>query len=129
MDPARDRAALMKDYLAAFDPTFIGATGDRSALASVMQKYGVTAAKQGTGLDYAMSHTSSIFLIDPGGKLRGLMPFGHDAADLSTKSAICQRIAYIALDSRTFRCPHPVRSCCRSLLAGPAGSAGADHGA
>jgi protein SCO1/2 len=28
-----------------------------------------------------MSHTSSIFLIDPAGKLRAVMPFGHDAAD------------------------------------------------
>jgi protein SCO1/2 len=46
-----------------------------------MQKYGVTAVKQGSGPDYAMAHTSSIFLIDPGGKLRGLMPYGHDAAD------------------------------------------------
>jgi protein SCO1/2 len=81
VDPARDTAALMKDYLAAFDPTFIGATGDKSALASVMQKYGVTATKQGSGPDYAMAHTSSIFLIDPAGKLRGLMPYGHDAAD------------------------------------------------
>ena len=28
-----------------------------------------------------MAHTSSIFLIDRAGKLRALMPFGHDAAD------------------------------------------------
>ena len=28
VDPARDTAARMREYLAAFDPTFIGATGD-----------------------------------------------------------------------------------------------------
>ena len=28
-----------------------------------------------------MAHTSSIFLIDRAGKLRAMMPFGHDAAD------------------------------------------------
>lgn len=81
VDPARDDAASMRKYLAAFDPTFIGATGGPDALAKVREKYGVTAAKQGTGPDYAMAHTSSIFLIDRAGKLRAMMPFGHDAAD------------------------------------------------
>lgn len=81
VDPARDDAARMRIYLAAFDPTFIGATGTPDVLASARQKYGVTAVKQGTGPDYAVAHTSSIFLIDPAGKLRALMPFGHDAAD------------------------------------------------
>ena len=28
-----------------------------------------------------MAHTSSIFLIDRDGKLRAMMPFGHDASD------------------------------------------------
>lgn len=81
VDPARDDVARMRSYLAAFDPTFIGATGAPEVLAAVRQKYGVTAVKQGTGPDYAMAHTSSIFLIDPAGKLRALMPYGHDAAD------------------------------------------------
>jgi protein SCO1/2 len=81
VDPARDDAARVRQYLAAFDPSFIGATGAPDALAAVREKYGVTAVRQGTGPDYAMAHTSSIFLIDRAGKLRALMPFGHDAAD------------------------------------------------
>jgi protein SCO1/2 len=81
VDPARDDAAHMRDYLAAFDPSFIGATAAPAVLAAVRQRYGVTAVKQGTGPDYAMAHTSSIFLIDPTGKLRAVMPFGHDPAD------------------------------------------------
>lgn len=81
VDPARDDAAQMGHYLAAFDRSFIGATGSPDALAAVRAKYGVTAVKQGTGADYAMAHTSSIFLIDRGGKLRAVMPFGHDPAD------------------------------------------------
>jgi len=81
VDPERDNAAHMRDYLAAFDPGFIGATGDPDALAAVRQKYGVTAVRHGTGPDYAMAHTSSIFLIDRDGKLRAMMPFGHDASD------------------------------------------------
>jgi protein SCO1 len=83
VDPERDNAARMHEYLAAFDPSFIGATGTPNALAAVRQKYGITAIKQGTGKDYAMAHTSSIFLIDPAGKLRAVMPFGHEAADFA----------------------------------------------
>lgn len=83
VDPERDSAARMREYLAAFDPSFIGATGDVEALANVREDYGVTAVKEGTAADYAMAHTSSIFLIDRDGKLRAMMPFGHDAADFA----------------------------------------------
>ena len=83
VDPERDGAAHMREYLAAFDKSFIGATGAPDALAEVREGYGVTAVREGDGPDYAMAHTSSIFLIDRAGKLRGLMPFGHDAADFA----------------------------------------------
>ncbi len=81
VDPARDDANRMRHYLAAFDPSFVGATGTPDALAAVRKKYGIMAVKQGGGSNYAMAHTSSIFLIDRAGKLRALMPFGHDASD------------------------------------------------
>ncbi len=81
VDPARDDAVRMRHFLAAFDTSFVGATGTPDALAAVRRKYGITAVKQGGGRNYAMAHTSSIFLIDRAGKLRALMPFGHDAAD------------------------------------------------
>ena len=83
VDPDRDDAAQMSRYLAAFDPSFIGATGEPAALAEVREAYGVTAVKEGTGPDYAMAHTSSIFLIDRAGRLRAMMPFGRDAADFA----------------------------------------------
>lgn len=81
VDPARDDAPHLRRYLTAFDRSFIGATGAPDGLATVREKYGVTAVQQGTGSDYAIAHTSSIFLIDRAGKLRALMPFGHDAQD------------------------------------------------
>jgi protein SCO1/2 len=81
VDPERDDAARLKQYLAAFDPAFVGATGAPEALAAVRRRYGVTAVRHGTGPDYAMAHTSSVFLIDRSGRLRAMMPFGHDSAD------------------------------------------------
>jgi protein SCO1 len=81
VDPERDDAARMKDYLEAFDPSFIGATGKPDALAAMRQDYGVTAVKHGTGKDYVMDHSSSIYLIDRAGTLRAMMPYGHAADD------------------------------------------------
>src|SRR4051812_42247304 len=54
VDPERDDAALMKDFLASFDSSFVGATGAPDALAGVRQNYGVTAIKHGSGDDYVM---------------------------------------------------------------------------
>jgi protein SCO1 len=81
VDPERDNAARLKQYLAAFDPTFVGGTGTAAQMASVRSSYGVTAEKHGSGSDYAVAHSSFVYLITPDGKLRALMPFGHKADD------------------------------------------------
>ena len=88
VDPARDTPAQMRPYLAGFDASFVGATGDPGALAEVRAAYGVSAAREGDGPDYAMAHTSSIFLIDRAGRLRAMMPYGHDAADFAHDVAL-----------------------------------------
>ena len=88
VDPARDSAPQMGRYLAAFDPTFLGATGTEERLSAVREAYGVSAVREGDGPDYAIAHTSSIFLIDPAGRLRAMMPFGRDAADFAHDVAL-----------------------------------------
>jgi protein SCO1/2 len=81
VDPERDDAARMREYLAAFDPDFVGGTGTSEQLAVVRKAYGVSAERIGDGASYAFSHSSSIYLIDRSGKLRALMPYGHAAED------------------------------------------------
>lgn len=81
VDPDRDDAARMKAYLAAFDPSFVGATGRPEALAAVRKSYGVTANKVAMGDSYAVDHTSSVYVIDRDGKLRAMMPYGRSAKD------------------------------------------------
>jgi protein SCO1/2 len=81
VDPERDNAERLKQYLAAFDPTFVGGTGTAAQMAAVRTSYGVTAEKHGTGSDYAVAHSSFVYLITRDGKLRALMPFGHKADD------------------------------------------------
>jgi protein SCO1/2 len=81
VDPERDDAARMKAYLAAFDPSFVGGAGAPQVLAAMRKQYGITANKVPMADGYAVDHTSSIFLIDREGKLRAMMPFGHEAQD------------------------------------------------
>jgi protein SCO1 len=81
VDPQRDDAARMKEYLAAFDPTFVGATGTADRLAAVRKDYGVFAEKKGQGKDYQVAHSSFTYLIDRRGSLRALMPYGHGPDD------------------------------------------------
>ncbi len=81
VDPERDSPERLKQYLAGFDPTFVGGTGTAAQMAAVRSSYGVTAQKVGTGSDYGVAHSSFIYLITRDGKLRALMPFGHKADD------------------------------------------------
>jgi protein SCO1/2 len=81
VDPERDNAERLKQYLAAFDPTFVGGTGSAAQMAAVRLSYGVTAERHGAGSDYAVAHSSFVYLITRDGKLRALMPFGHKADD------------------------------------------------
>jgi protein SCO1 len=81
VDPERDSAERLKQYLAAFDPTFVGGTGTAAQMAEVRKSYGVTAEKVGTGKDYGIAHSSFVYLVTRDGKLRALMPFGHKADD------------------------------------------------
>ena len=81
VDPERDDTARLKQYLAAFDPSFVGGTGSAAQMAAVRASYGVSAEKVGSGKDYGVAHSSFIYLITRDGKLQALMPFGHKADD------------------------------------------------
>jgi protein SCO1/2 len=82
VDPERDELPVMSEYLSAFDKTFVGGTGTAAALSEIYKRYGVTAVKVPmAGGGYGMNHSSSVYLIDREGRLRALMPFGHEAKD------------------------------------------------
>jgi len=83
VDPARDDAERMREYLANFDPSFVGGTGSAEALAAVRERYGVVAQQVTAPDGAAFSHSSSIYLIGRDGTLRALMPYGHDAGDFA----------------------------------------------
>jgi protein SCO1/2 len=82
VDPERDTEALMKKYLATFDPTFIGGVGTRAQIDAAQKNWGISSTRN-TVADgsYSIGHSSSIYLIDRSGGLRAVMPYGHSADD------------------------------------------------
>ena len=87
VDPERDTPERLKSFLAAFDPTFIGATGTPQQLAEVRKAYGITLSEKIfvetlPKSDYLLDHSSSVYLVDRTGQLRGMMPFGASAGDM-----------------------------------------------
>lgn len=84
IDPARDSPKMLKQYLAAFGPRFVGLTGSPSAIAAVEREYRVYAAKRPLpGGGYAMDHSGEIYLIGPDGKLVAFYDTGVDAKALA----------------------------------------------
>lgn len=77
VDPERDNADRMKAYLRGFDPSFVGGTGTPAQLAAVRKNYGVMAERKPLGNNYTVGHSSSVYLIDRNGLLRGMMPYGR----------------------------------------------------
>ncbi len=72
IDPDRDTPAVLKKYMAAFGPRFVGLTGKPDEIADVEKEFRVYARKQPlAGGKYGMDHSSVIYLMGPDGKLVG----------------------------------------------------------
>ena len=70
IDPARDKPEVLKKYLAAFGPRFVGLTGTEEQIAAVEKEFRVYAKKQPMkGGTYGMDHSSVLYLMGPDGKL------------------------------------------------------------
>lgn len=71
VDPARDDVDRVRDYVQAFDPSFLGATGALADVERVAATYGVFFAEGAPlGDGYAVDHTATLMAIDTDGKLR-----------------------------------------------------------
>jgi len=85
VDPERDTPERLRQYLAAFDPAFIGLTGATADLEAVWKGYGVYREKRavgGTAAGYLMDHTARIYAVDARGNLRLTWLLDTDTADL-----------------------------------------------
>jgi protein SCO1/2 len=65
IDPQRDTGALLKAYLGAFDPQFVGLRGPTDALAPLLHSLSAIAVRQDLpGGDYTMDHSATLYLLD-----------------------------------------------------------------
>jgi len=80
VDPERDTAAHLADYVPLFHPRLIGLTGSAEQIGRTALAYKVYYAKfPPDSPDYVVDHSSFIYLVDETGKYIGFFPPGTSA--------------------------------------------------
>ncbi len=88
IDPERDTAEILSEYVNYFDQDFIGLTGTVEEIKNLSTQLSVTFAKSPgssgeiTEDDYLMDHSSSFMLINPDGKLQTFITAPHTTANI-----------------------------------------------
>lgn len=85
VDPARDDAAKLHEYVRYFNPQFRGVTGDFLALQQFATALSVPFAKvPGGGDNYLIEHSGNVAIIDPRGHYIGFFKAPHELSKLLT---------------------------------------------
>ncbi|VIO80167.1 SCO family protein [Bradyrhizobium ivorense] len=80
VDPERDTASHLADYVSLFHPRLIGLTGSADAIRKIADAYKVYYAKVPLqDADYTVDHTAYIYLMDRDGSYLGFFPPGTSA--------------------------------------------------
>jgi len=84
VDPDRDSAEVLSKYVTAFNPTFLGLTGDAAAIERTAKEFRVIYQKQPgqTPETYTVDHSSGTYVFDPKGRVRLFVSGQQDAATL-----------------------------------------------
>lgn len=81
VDPDNDTPQKISTYTHFFSPTIVGATADNDTLATFAKSLGMVFMKVLTkGGDYSIDHSASVSLIDPQGRMAGLIRPPLDSA-------------------------------------------------
>lgn len=88
VDPERDKPETLKEYAAYFNKNFIGVTGSVAELEAFSRQmsalYTIHAKEPGKPDNiYLVSHNSTIFLVDPQGRLHGRFPPPQDPQEIA----------------------------------------------
>jgi protein SCO1/2 len=78
VDPARDTPELLDQYVSWVSDRVTAVTGSEAEIAKIVDAWGVTAEKvPGTGGEYTMNHTASVFLVNAQGGFEGTIAYGE----------------------------------------------------
>jgi protein SCO1 len=81
VDPERDTPELLREYMAAFDPSFVALTGSDDQIKAAADAFRVYYKKVPTGSSYTMDHTALTYLFDRHGRLRVALRHEQGADD------------------------------------------------
>lgn len=77
IDPARDTPQVLKAYLQAMDPSFVGLTGSNEQIEAAAREFKVFYQKVPTSEgNYTMDHTAGAYVFDPDGHVRLFVRYG-----------------------------------------------------
>ena len=84
IDPARDTQGLLAKYVPAFNPAFLGLSGDEAATAKIAKDFRIFYQKVPSkdGKSYEVDHTSGTYVFDQSGTLRLFMKYGQGAQSI-----------------------------------------------
>jgi protein SCO1/2 len=85
VDPERDTPEVLEQYMAHFNPDFIGVTGDTNAIDRIATVYGVyyEAAEGSEATGYLVNHTATVMIVDKDGYLKLVLPFEGTAEEIA----------------------------------------------
>ena len=86
IDPERDTPAILKAYMASFDPSFVALRGSVEQAQAAAKEFKVFFAKVPgkTEGSYTMDHTAGSYVFDPSGKVRLFVRYGAGVEALTT---------------------------------------------
>lgn len=84
LDPERDTAGRLRQFVPWFDARFLGLYGDRAATDAAAKEFRIYSARQeGGGLGYVLDHSAGAYVFDPAGRLRLYVGDTASAADIA----------------------------------------------
>jgi len=94
VDPNRDTAGKLKQYVDYFDTTFLGVTGDNAQIGNLAGQLGAAYQVEFTpGMEnYPVYHTVSVFLVDPRARYHALFTPPLDAETISRRFKVLREL-------------------------------------
>jgi len=92
VDPERDTPALLREYMQAFDASFVGLRGDEGATRRTAKEFHVHYEKVPAGSSYTVNHTALTYVLDTQGRLRLGLRHGMSVDDFVSDLRILMRL-------------------------------------
>jgi protein SCO1/2 len=95
VDPNRDTASGLRQYVRAFDPSFVGVTGDDAQLARLAGQLGAVYRVEITpGVEnYPVSHSAAVYLLDPRARHHAVFTPPLDAEAINRRFNVVRKLA------------------------------------